>query len=99
MEKTCQNSLQLGTAVTNSSQDTREEPDSQEKKKKRRRGGKKPFIRDINLEESVLHPVMTTVVKSNESQMLSEDKIQFSVWSDMMQLEKNKNQINHDWER
>lgn len=33
---------------------------------------------------------MTTVVKSNEIQMLSEDKLQFSMWWDMIQLEKIK---------
>lgn len=31
------------------------------------------------IRKSVLQPVMTTIVKSNESQMLSEDKLQFSM--------------------
>lgn len=45
------------------------------------------------IRKSVLQPVMTTIVKSNESQMLSEDKLQFSLWWDMIQLEKIKKKI------
>lgn len=41
----------------------------------------------------MFQPVMTTIESSNESQMLNEEKLQFFMWWDMIQLENIKNKL------
>lgn len=58
-------------------------------------GTQNPFNCDINFEEPVLQPVVTTIMKSNESQMLRKDKLQFSVKRHIASFQLGK-KINHN---